>query len=82
MRTTPSATDTARQRPTRKSRPEPTPQPGDSAAAEASPSRLELIRMTAFALYEARGCEDGHELDDWLRAEAEVDAKSAPPVAH
>jgi Protein of unknown function (DUF2934) len=30
------------------------------------------IRLRAQELYEARGREEGHELDDWLRAEAEI----------
>jgi len=30
------------------------------------------IRERAFELYEQRGCQDGHELDDWLQAEAET----------
>ena len=34
--------------------------------------REEQIRLRAYALYEARGREDGHDLDDWLRAEAEI----------
>jgi len=32
----------------------------------------EQIRLRAYELYEARGGEDGHELDDWLKAEAEI----------
>ena len=32
----------------------------------------EQIRRRAHELYEARGREDGHELDDWLQAEAEI----------
>ena len=32
----------------------------------------EQIRQRAFELFESRGREDGHELDDWLRAEEEV----------
>jgi hypothetical protein len=32
----------------------------------------EQIRRRASELYEARGREDGHELDDWLQAEAEI----------
>jgi len=32
----------------------------------------ERIRSRAFELYEQRGREDGHELDDWLQAEAEA----------
>ena len=30
------------------------------------------IRQRAHELYEARGREDGHELEDWLRAEEEL----------
>ena len=32
----------------------------------------EEIRRRAYELYEERGREDGHDLDDWLRAEAEI----------
>ena len=30
------------------------------------------IRRRAYELYEERGKEDGNDLDDWLRAEAEL----------
>jgi Protein of unknown function (DUF2934) len=30
------------------------------------------IRARAYELYEEGGKEDGHDLDDWLRAEAEL----------
>jgi Protein of unknown function (DUF2934) len=30
------------------------------------------IRQRAFELYQERGREDGHELDDWLLAEEEI----------
>ena len=30
------------------------------------------IAQRAYALYEARGCEPGHDLDDWLCAEEQV----------
>jgi hypothetical protein len=30
------------------------------------------IRARAFQLYEQRGTDDGHDLDDWLQAEAEL----------
>jgi Protein of unknown function (DUF2934) len=39
------------------------------------------IRLRAYQLYEARGGEDGRELDDWLRAEAEITNKKARTVA-
>lgn len=32
----------------------------------------ELIRTRAYQLFEERGCEPGHDFDDWIRAEAEV----------
>jgi len=32
----------------------------------------ELIRVRAYRLYEGRGREHGHDLEDWLRAEAEI----------
>lgn len=36
------------------------------------PSREDLIRRRAYDLYERNGCVDGHALDDWLTAEAEL----------
>jgi hypothetical protein len=39
------------------------------------------IRLRAYQLYEARGREDGHEIDDWLRAEAEIMQKKARTTA-
>jgi hypothetical protein len=35
--------------------------------------RETLIRTAAYALYERRGGVSGHELEDWLQAEIEVD---------
>lgn len=32
----------------------------------------DLIRRCAYELWEQRGREDGHELEDWLQAESEV----------
>jgi Protein of unknown function (DUF2934) len=39
--------------------------------------REQIIRQTAYAFYEARGCLDGHELEDWLNAEAQFEQESA-----
>jgi len=39
------------------------------------------IRQRAYELYEARGREDGHYLDDWLRAEAELVGTAAKSAA-
>jgi len=39
---------------------------------EPSRNLEEEIRRRAHERYEERGREDGHDLDDWLRAEAEI----------
>ena len=39
------------------------------------------IRLRAYELYEARGRKDGHVLDDWFRAEAEITRKKARTIA-
>jgi hypothetical protein len=42
------------------------------------PQELEhRIRQRAQALYEQRGREDGHDLDDWLQAEKEITGRKA-----
>jgi hypothetical protein len=52
------------------------------ATVPSEPQELEHeIRLRAQELYEARGREDGHELDDWLRAEAEMMQKKAGTIA-
>jgi Protein of unknown function (DUF2934) len=48
-------------------------------AAEAD--REELIRLRAYELYEARGCGDGYDVEDWLEAEAEIDGSSERAAA-
>lgn len=35
----------------------------------------DIIRQRAYELYEQRGFEHGHDMDDWLQAEAEVMGK-------
>jgi hypothetical protein len=32
----------------------------------------EQVRLRAYQLYEERGRENGHEVEDWLRAEEEI----------
>jgi Protein of unknown function (DUF2934) len=41
----------------------------------APPDLEHQIRLRAYELYEARGSEDGHEMEDWLRAEEELTSK-------
>ncbi len=45
------------------------------------PSLEEHIRHRAYELYEARGREDGHELNYWLRAEEEVTQSKTRTIA-
>ena len=37
----------------------------------------ERIRLRAYEIYEQRGRRDGHAMDDWLRAEAELRGRRA-----
>jgi hypothetical protein len=50
-------------------------------ATEPSQNLKEEIRRRVYELYEERGSEGGHDLDDWLRAEAEITAKNAKTAA-
>jgi hypothetical protein len=55
----------------------------DSAAAIDQPDaadRLSKIAVAAYFIAERRGFLPGHELDDWLSAEAEVDGSGLPSV--
>jgi hypothetical protein len=52
------------------------------ATVTSEPQELEdRIRVRAYELYQARGCENGHDLEDWLRAEEEVTEKKVRAVA-
>ena len=54
-----------------------------AAAAERKPGVSEaekrevMIRLAAYSFYERRGLIAGHELEDWLQAEMEVDRQLA-----
>jgi hypothetical protein len=41
----------------------------------------EKIRNRAYELYEGRGRQDGHHIEDWLEAEAELNAQRSRTVA-
>ena len=46
------------------------------------PAQLkDRIRRRAYEIYEERGREHGRDLDDWLRAEAEITGTSAKTAA-
>jgi hypothetical protein len=58
----------------------------DPIAKEARPNRpipvtADAIAQRAYAFYQARGGEDGHDVEDWLRAERELQeaTKTLPP---
>jgi hypothetical protein len=59
---------------------DPGKKPPKIAITEAQ-SLEEQIRQRAYELYEANGREDGHELDDWLRAENEITQQKTRIVA-
>jgi hypothetical protein len=47
------------------------------AHERAAAARHERIAQIAYLMAEARGFEPGHEAEDWLRAQSEVDAADA-----
>ncbi len=60
----------------------PPKKPQTSVTSEPQQLALEhQIRLRAHELYEARGREDGHELEDWLRAEEEITQKKVRTAA-
>jgi DUF2934 family protein len=51
-------------------------------SAQGEPQNLEeQIRCRAYELYEERGREDGHDLEDWLRAEELVTQQKTRTIA-
>jgi hypothetical protein len=42
------------------------------SVATPKPDNVNEIQERAYQLFELRGREDGHELDDWLQAEKEI----------
>ncbi len=54
----------------------PLTKPPTTGISELQEFELEYqIRLRAYQLYEARGGEDGHELEDWFRAKEEITIK-------
>jgi Protein of unknown function (DUF2934) len=67
----PAAESSPLKRPLRAPKPTPAAAPRTRVTAEA---RRALIAENAYLRAERRGFAPGHEVDDWLAAEAEVDA--------
>ena len=51
------------------------------AATAETPNIEEEIRKRAYELFEARGGVEGHDLDDWLRAQEEIRGSKTNAVA-
>ncbi len=60
---------------------DPMKKPSTSVSTESHPNLEEEIRRRAYELYEARGREDGRDLDDWLGAEVEITGTAAKTAA-
>jgi hypothetical protein len=58
----------------------PTSRSTTNQTTESTSELQEQIRRRAHELYEQRGRNDGHELDDWLQAESEVTQQKAKGV--
>ena len=50
----------------------PTSTPSRPKNDEATRETEDRVRRRAYELYEQRGRESGHDMDDWLQAEAEI----------
>ena len=61
--------------------PSPTKTMSISGRTAAEADREEQIRVRAYELYVARGGEDGHDVEDWLDAEAEVNGRAERAAA-
>ena len=55
--------------------------PTETRATESPVDIQEQVRRRAFELYEQRGREGGHDLDDWLQAESELVQQRTKTVA-
>jgi len=50
--------------------------PVQQSASPSSPeSRMDRISQRAYEIYQRRGGQGGHEMDDWLQAEREIDGE-------
>jgi len=45
--------------------------------ANPQPPSENSIRLRAFEIYEERGREEGHDVEDWIKAESELLGKAA-----
>jgi hypothetical protein len=45
---------------------------GRPSTVTRTPEQEDQIRLRAYEIYEQRGRQDGHDIDDWLQAETEI----------
>jgi DUF2934 family protein len=58
------------------------PDSRNKPVATVDPPKIEEeIRKRAYELFEARGREEGHDLDDWFRAEKELTCRKSDAAA-
>ena len=50
----------------------PSKPPSSMGHENPTPNVEDQVRRRAYELYEQRGIEHGHDVDDWLRAEEEI----------
>jgi hypothetical protein len=91
MKPHPAAAPPTKAPPKRAAAAPPAVAPDAGTASPSTVAREDFIRETAYYHFEARGCIGGHELEDWLRAEAEFErlhsdgtpkAEKAAPDSH
>ena len=58
-----------------------TQKPTTNIATESHPNLEEEIRLRAYEIYEERGREGGRDVEDWLRAKAEITGTSVKAAA-
>ena len=59
----------------------PTPLRTINQTTESTSELQEQIRRRAYELYEQRGRNDGHDLNDWLQAELEMTQQTSKSIA-
>lgn len=59
----------------------PTKKPSQFGRTAAEETGEEQIRLRAYELYEAHGRTDGHDVEDWLEAEAEITGRTQRAAA-
>ncbi len=58
-----------------------TPRQEPTQVTKSTTDIQEQIRRRAYGLYEQRGRDEGHELDDWLQSESEATQQKVKAVA-